>query len=1086
MAAELAELNLIIRSDQAEKAARRLKELGIEGVRAERAARGVRRAFGSANASAAGLARTVKSLVAGFVGLVAVRNAINTIAAFEETMVTVGAVVRASAEEFERLEATALRLGATTRFTATQAGEGLLNLSRAGLSATESINAVPHALNLAQAGMLGLAESSELTANVLRQFRLDSAETERVVDALLIVSNRAATTVTELGEAFKLAGPIAATAGVALEETAAALGVMADSGIKASLGGTALRGTVAKLADPTDEAKRAMLELGIAFEDVNPEEVGLIQALRKLQEANLTAADAFQIFDLRAAAGAIQIVQNVDKVESLIKAQERLRGETDEMARAMDDTLRGALKSTASAFEALILEVGDQGVSKSFRTMLETITQALRVLAGVKGAAEDASRAASILVTTIRILVVLFASMIASRIVAFFISLAISIGRAVTSMKALTTVIRANPIGILTIALAAGTLAFTDFAFGADEAAEKTDKFSDRVNSLVEELNDASDRLRQAFELKDIADQVSAVSQRLEALKRLRVEAVRGIREDIPQLFTLGQIFNLEDDAQKSRALALANDFRLQLETQLKLSPEALGFSPDQAESFKAQLREQLRIIEREIAFGRLESLEVLSPEQAVAELADRIRVEKELLAVLQEQVDATRQRDESTRAEIEQLSAGRRQEQATEALLEQIRLKGDLIGKSEQEQETILFLRDAEELLRREYKLTEDQIEAILDEARNALIMNQLHAESLEELKNKSQEFTDKLKEEDEQRKNQIESVEAYIDQLRAEVQFLSLSESEREIAIAQRQAEAAATKLSADELRDYLAEIRRLVEERQRLQKATGRGDLFSRTINELQQERELLQLTHDERERRRAQLILESRLRRSLTEEEAQQFQQEFEALESAARRSDLFDQLGQAAGQAFERMITGAASARAAIGDLLRDIQRLLVRRFVTEQIANTISSGLGNLFGGGGLNLDFNAPSTAPSPGAIGPRLPSGAFIPSAHGNVFDQGRLVPFQRGGVIDRLISFPLADGRRGIAGESGPEAILPLTRTPSGDLGVKSADGDQRTTQVQNVTINFTVNAKDADSFRRSMAQIRRDMQRAVKGF
>jgi len=131
----------------------------------------------------------------------------------------------------------------------------------------------------------------------------------------------------------------------------------------------------------------------------------------------------------------------------------------------------------------------------------------------------------------------------------------------------------------------------------------------------------------------------------------------------------------------------------------------------------------------------------------------------------------------------------------------------------------------------------------------------------------------------------------------------------------------------------------------------------------------------------------------------------------------------DGIGQAFGTAFENAIIEGMKFRDIMMSLLQDIERALIRSLITDNIAKGVSWGISSFF-----------PQANPSPGAT----------KSAHGNVFERGSVVPFASGGLVTRPTLFPMANGGTGLAGEAGTEAIMPLFRTPSGDLGVKSGGG------------------------------------------
>jgi phage-related minor tail protein len=178
-----------------------------------------------------------------------------------------------------------------------------------------------------------------------------------------------------------------------------------------------------------------------------------------------------------------------------------------------------------------------------------------------------------------------------------------------------------------------------------------------------------------------------------------------------------------------------------------------------------------------------------------------------------------------------------------------------------------------------------------------------------------------------------------------------------------------------------------------------------------------------------------------------------------VEISGDASSLRQELKSAAslGKQFSSAMVGAfqdiATKSKSVGDALRSLA-LRLSDLVLKAAFKPLEQGLSGLFSG----------------------LFSGAGIGFAKGGVFQGAMPVPFAQGGVIRSPIAFPLGDGRTGIAGERGPEAIMPLTRGSDGSLGVRAEGG-------AGVTVNFNVVAQDAQSFAKSESQIAAMLARAV---
>lgn len=180
-------------------------------------------------------------------------------------------------------------------------------------------------------------------------------------------------------------------------------------------------------------------------------------------------------------------------------------------------------------------------------------------------------------------------------------------------------------------------------------------------------------------------------------------------------------------------------------------------------------------------------------------------------------------------------------------------------------------------------------------------------------------------------------------------------------------------------------------------------------------------------------------------------------EKELTEFEQRWANAWESMGDSVAQGFEDALLDAKSVKDAIGGIIDEISRAAVRAAITQPLSNMASGFLQNLFGGLGAAFGggFTGGST-PLPASLG----TGAYVMSAHGNAFN--------------RPIAFPLGGGRTGVAGEAGPEAILPLERDEAGNLGVAGGG---------NITVNQHITTPDADSFRRSAKQTMRAARLAV---
>jgi len=380
---DIAELALKIDSSQARTATKDLDKFGKEGRSAEGAAT---RLGKSSKLAFAGMAAAATAAVGAVASLGA---AVRVIREFESSMSQVAAITRATASELEALRDVAKDLGGTTEFSASQAADGLKFLGMAGFNAAESMAAIPAVLDLATVASMDLGSAADIASNIMSGFGIEAGEAARVADVLAATSTRANTSVGQLGGAMATVAPISAAMGISLEDTASAIGIMADAGIQGERAGTALRGVLASLAGPTTQAKDALAAYGLTAADVNPETVGLSKAMEALGDAGVSTADAMQIFGREAASGALVLIDAGDKVDTFSEAIAAASGAAAEGAAIFRDNLGGDALAAASALSGLAIAIGEAGLTAVLRTALKIVTAFAQELSSLTASVSD-------------------------------------------------------------------------------------------------------------------------------------------------------------------------------------------------------------------------------------------------------------------------------------------------------------------------------------------------------------------------------------------------------------------------------------------------------------------------------------------------------------------------------------------------------------------------------------------------------------------------------------------------------------------------------------------------------------------------
>lgn len=289
--------------------------------------------------------------------------AVKTAADFERSMNRVGAVSGATEEQLASLTEQAMELGRTTMFSATQAADAMSFLAMAGFSVNEIMGAMPSTLQLAAAAQIDLAQAADITSNILTGYRMTVEQLGHANDVLVKTFTSTNTNLAQLGEAMKFVAPVAASAGIQFEETAAALGLMGNAGIQASLAGTSLRGAIVRLLTPGGEAAAIMERLGINALDSAGNLVSLVDIIEQLEKTGATTADMMTIFGLRAGPAMSALVsQGSDALRELIIELENSGGTAQRIADKQMEGLHGQLLKLKSAFESFMIGLADSGL----------------------------------------------------------------------------------------------------------------------------------------------------------------------------------------------------------------------------------------------------------------------------------------------------------------------------------------------------------------------------------------------------------------------------------------------------------------------------------------------------------------------------------------------------------------------------------------------------------------------------------------------------------------------------------------------------------------------------------------------------
>lgn len=357
---------------------------------------------------------------------------------YQAGMDEVQAISGATGEDISALGDKAMEMAAKTKFSTAESAEAYKYMAMAGWKTEDMLNALDAVMYLAGASGESLATTSDIVTDAMTAFGLAADGTSTVIkngvtkevsnatrftDVLAAASNNANTNVAMLGESFKFVAPVAGSMGYSIEDVAIALGLMANSGIKASMGGTALRSILTNLANPTDKMSAAMDALGVSLTDNEGNMYSLLEIMDKLRagfgggsmdsqeftekmgelqtsfeegsisekeyedavnslaqamygvEGSQKAAIAAQLAGKYSMAGLLAIVGAAPKdYDKLTEAIYNSNGATEEMYGVMTDNAQGALTMLSSAINVLFTNLSEFLIP-AFTDIVKKITE---------------------------------------------------------------------------------------------------------------------------------------------------------------------------------------------------------------------------------------------------------------------------------------------------------------------------------------------------------------------------------------------------------------------------------------------------------------------------------------------------------------------------------------------------------------------------------------------------------------------------------------------------------------------------------------------------------------------------------------
>ena len=309
-------------------------------------------------------AASVISGIAAMFGL-----AVRSIVQYDQALHDLQAITQSTDRETALMGERIREIGRTTKFSASEVAVAMRTLGQAGFTASEAIASIGDVADLATGTLTSMKTVVDLISTAMRAFDMKATESGRVADIFANAVNRSKLTIDKLRIAFNYIGPIAAKAGISLEETATTAMMLSNAGIRASTSGTGLRRTIQQLIEPTKEFKAALESAGYTTDDFNPKLNDMRDIIRRLAEVVPDAEAAFKMFALRSAsvvtALSSQGVEGFDKLNSAVNRT----GTASAMAAKQIEGLGIIFKQARDKAQDLALAFGEVGVSGALKVV---------------------------------------------------------------------------------------------------------------------------------------------------------------------------------------------------------------------------------------------------------------------------------------------------------------------------------------------------------------------------------------------------------------------------------------------------------------------------------------------------------------------------------------------------------------------------------------------------------------------------------------------------------------------------------------------------------------------------------------------
>lgn len=301
-----------------------------------------------------------------------VGGAVDSLIKLQSAFANIQAITASTTGQMEKIRKAVFDVGVNTRFATEEVSEAAVVLGQAGLSTQEIASVLEHTATLASATGEDLKNTAGLMTSVLSIWNMNAEQASHVADVFVTSANDTKATLDSLSYGIQYAGTSLAQLGVSFEEASAVMSASTNAGLKSSsMLGTGMRALATELTNQSKRMQETLASLGLTFDDVDIQSLGLIKVLKNLKEAGFGATEAFAAFDRRAATYALAALSELDTAEKLTEEFNRSGA-----AAKANATQMATLESQLISLKDIIAK----GMSTSFRTLVDLLTKLLTIV----------------------------------------------------------------------------------------------------------------------------------------------------------------------------------------------------------------------------------------------------------------------------------------------------------------------------------------------------------------------------------------------------------------------------------------------------------------------------------------------------------------------------------------------------------------------------------------------------------------------------------------------------------------------------------------------------------------------------------